>query len=90
MNNIQTVHLATDETLGVEYCVLGFQSLQDGEAASVTVNDRGCFGCRAVFACHDPSVRFRSCVFLCGEVCVDKGIFGEPILILACKLPLEL
>jgi hypothetical protein len=55
-----------------------------GKAAYVTVNDQGCFGCQAVFACHDPSVRFRSCVFLCGEVCVDKGIFGEPTLILAC------
>jgi len=48
------------------------------------VNDRGCFRCRAVFACHDPSVRFRSCVLLSSEVFVDKGVFGVPTLILAC------
>ena len=55
-----------------------------GKTAYIMVNDRGCFRCRAVFARHDPSVRFRSCVLLSSEVFVDKGVFGVPTLILAC------
>ena len=48
------------------------------------MNHQSCVGRQAVIAHHDPSVRFPSCVFLSGEVQMDKGIFGLPILISAC------
>ena len=54
------------------------------------MNHWSCIGHQAVFAhhdlsiYHDPSVRFLSCVFLSGEVQMDKGIFGLPTLILDC------